>query len=209
MRAPRLLLVLLALAPRAALAEEPLWATKRAEERTKAAASLLAGGDSAAAIRSLNEAILFDSTYAPAYLSLGRVHESLGSPDRAEQAYSLGLERSPDVAALRVARARLRAGSGQLEAAASDLEQALHEGADRSGTLATLVDVHVRAGLLPAALGASRARVEVARRSGDAAELAAELRRARALGALVRHVDPAVARGRGLVRSAVARFLAR
>jgi len=205
-----MLLVALALAwPREASAEVN-WATKRAEERTQSARVLIQKGESDSAIARLNEAISFDSSYGPAYLELGKVQEKLGHTDRAEHAYQLGLERTTDVAALHLARARLRARTGHFEAAAGDLEQAMGAGADKRATLVEMVELRVRSGMHPAALSASRALLEFARRAADADALAAEKVRARALATLARDVDPVAqgASGRGLARSALAKLYA-
>jgi len=86
---------------------------------------LLAAGRNEEAIERFRLALRYDPGYWRAEMNLGLAWERLGDPERAAAHYARALDRAPGSAEPRVRYAALLAGSGRLDAAIEQLEQAI------------------------------------------------------------------------------------
>lgn len=184
----------------------PIWATAQAEELTRQGSAHAARGEVDIAARRFLQAIEFDATYGPAYLALGRLHESVGDPREGERAYSLGIEHIGGFAEGLLARASLRSRQHRIPEAIADLAAAVEMRPDDLGVLQLLARAYISVNALPAALAVTRRIEALAESHHDTAASASAHVSARALARLVSEADPVSA---GLTkRGTVRRMLA-
>lgn len=192
---------------RPAAAQQTSWATKQAEQLTSQGKAHVDRGATEPAVRRFLEAIELDGTYAPAYVALGALRESVGDLAEAERTYSLGISHIPGFAEALVGRARVRARLGRRPDALGDLREAARLKPYDLVLLERLAKAYVEAAALPAALAVTRRMVTVAEREGqdDVAHRARV--QAAAIQKLVGELDPVQygLEGRGPVRRAIAR----
>jgi tetratricopeptide (TPR) repeat protein/tRNA A-37 threonylcarbamoyl transferase component Bud32 len=79
------------------------------------------------AVAELQKAITLGDSSPGLYQDLGAVHDKLGRPDRAIEAYSLALKTAPDEVQTRVMRGWAHAGQDQLDLAAADFAEATRQ----------------------------------------------------------------------------------
>jgi len=210
-RVMRVLLVLaLAVAPSpgGARAQGASWATTQAEQLTAQGRAHAAQGDMASAAKRYLEALGFDATYGPAYLSLGALHEAAGEWREAERTYTVGMDHIAGFADGLVARARLYARQGRMKQAIADYEAARAARPDDTQILRALGEALIATGALPAALAVERRIAALCEARGEARAASEARAAARALSLLVAGADPVVAgaKERGPVRRAIARL---
>ncbi|HVY46218.1 MAG TPA: tetratricopeptide repeat protein, partial [Minicystis sp.] len=164
-----------------ARAEGASWATEHAAELTQLGRAQAAQGDVPAAVRRYLDALASDPTYAPAYLALGKLYESVGEVKEAERTYAMGIEHVLGFAEARLARARLFTVERRMPEAIVDLEAAAAQRPNDAAVLEELSRAYVAVRAMPAALAVTRRLAILAAARGDAPGVSAARVRARAL----------------------------